>query len=104
MRLLWCGTPTLSDHQETTVPSGRPRIMFMFSELYTSEDYICLVESAEVQMCNNECTFRGTVPCDPDVYKICNILMVESHLRLPTDAYEALDLYLYLRNDISVAI
>ncbi|XP_029975096.1 uncharacterized protein LOC115408457 [Salarias fasciatus] len=82
------------------VPSGRPRVMYMFPELYSTEDCISLVDSADVQLCRSESTFRPSVPCDADIYNLCNILMVESQLHLPADAYEALDLYLELRNQI----
>nr|XP_046264635.1 uncharacterized protein LOC124069481 [Scatophagus argus] len=52
------------------VPSGRPRIMYMFPELYTTHDCISPVESAEVQLCRNDCTFRPAVPCDTDIYNL----------------------------------
>ncbi|XP_051249570.1 uncharacterized protein LOC127359638 [Dicentrarchus labrax] len=86
------------------VPSGRPRIMYMFPELYTSDDRISPVDRADVQLCQSNCTFRPAVPCDPDIYNICNILMVESQLHLPADAYQAFDLYLHLRNEIRSAL
>ncbi|KAM7386192.1 hypothetical protein PAMA_009029 [Pampus argenteus] len=80
------------------VPSGRPRVMYMFTELYTSDDHISPVDRADVQLCQSNCTFRPAVPCDTDIYNICNILMVESQLHLPDDAYQALDLYLHFRS------
>ncbi|XP_061739265.1 uncharacterized protein LOC133556012 [Nerophis ophidion] len=83
------------------VPSGRPRIMYMFPELYTTCDCISPVDRADVQLCQSNCTFRPAVPCDTDIYNICNILMAESQLHLPADAYQALDLYLHLRNEIT---
>ncbi|XP_061920002.1 uncharacterized protein LOC133660480 [Entelurus aequoreus] len=86
------------------VPSGRPRIMYMFPELYTTCDCISPVERADVQLCQSNCTFRPAVPCDTDIYNICNILMAESRLHLPADAYQALDLYLHLRNEITSAL
>ena len=86
------------------VPSGRPRIVYMFPELYTSDDHISPVDRADVQLCQSNCTFRPAVPCDTDIYNICNILMVESQLHLPADAYQALDLYLHLRSEIRSAL
>ncbi|XP_061745248.1 uncharacterized protein LOC133544166 [Nerophis ophidion] len=83
------------------VPSGRPRIMYMFPELYTTCDCISPVDRADVQLCQSNRTFRPAVPCDTDIYNICNILMAESQLHLPADAYQALDLYLHLRNEIT---
>ncbi|KAF3840352.1 hypothetical protein F7725_019069 [Dissostichus mawsoni] len=82
------------------VPSGRPKVMYMFPELYTTEDCISPVEGADAQLCRSNCTFRPAVPCDTDIYNICNLLMMESQLNLPADSYQALDLYLDLRNTI----
>ncbi|KAI9538512.1 hypothetical protein NQZ68_031325 [Dissostichus eleginoides] len=82
------------------VPSGRPKVMYMFPELYTTEDCVSPVEGADAQLCRSNCTFRPAVPCDTDIYNICNLLMMESQLNLPADSYQALDLYLDLRNTI----
>ncbi|TKS73807.1 Mitochondrial inner membrane protease subunit 2 [Collichthys lucidus] len=60
------------------VPSGQPRIMYMFPELYTSDYHIFPVDRADVQLCQSNCTFRPAVPCDTDIYNICNILMAAS--------------------------
>lgn len=86
------------------VPSGRPRIMYMFPELYASDDCISPVDRADVELCHSNCTFRPAVPCDIDIYDLCNILMVETQLHLPADAYQAVDLYLHLRNEIRSAL
>ena len=83
------------------VPSGRPQIMYMFPDLYRSEDCISPVDRADIQLCQSDCTFRQTIPCDTDIYNLCNFLIVESQLHLPGDAYEAVDLYLHLRNEIT---
>lgn len=82
------------------VPSGRPKVMYMFPELYSTNDCISPVDDADVQLCHANCTFRPTVPCDTDIYDLCNILMAESDLQLPNDAHQALNLYLHLRNVI----
>lgn len=81
------------------VPSGRPRITYMFPELYASDDCISPVVRADVQLCQSNCTFRPAEPCNTD-----NILMVESQLHLPADACQAVDLYLHLRNEIRSAL
>ncbi|XP_036066803.1 uncharacterized protein LOC118598288 [Oryzias melastigma] len=82
------------------VPSGRPKVMYMFPELYSTNDCVSPVDDADVQLCHANCTFRPTVPCDTDIYDLCNILMAESDLQLPNDAHQALNLYLHLRNVI----
>ncbi|KAK1172320.1 hypothetical protein AOXY_G4861 [Acipenser oxyrinchus oxyrinchus] len=86
------------------VPSGRPSVMYLLPELYRTYDYMSPIESVELQVCRSECTFRLPVPCDPDVYDMCNIVMAESHLDLPNEPYQALDLYIRLRNEINASL
>ncbi|XP_036006071.1 uncharacterized protein LOC118566787 [Fundulus heteroclitus] len=86
------------------VPSGRPNVMYALPELYRTRDFLCLVEEEHVEVCKNECISRLTKPCDPDVFDLCNILMAESHLTLPTDAYQALNLYMHLREAIIASL
>ncbi|RVE67737.1 hypothetical protein OJAV_G00084530 [Oryzias javanicus] len=68
------------------VPSGRPKVMYMFPELYSTNNCISPVDDADVQLCHANCTFRPTVPCDTDIYDLCYVLMAESDLQLPNDA------------------
>lgn len=82
------------------VPSGRPNIMYLFPELYTTENYMSPVDAGDLQLCKTECTFRLSIPCDRDVYDICNTVMSEANIELPKDTYQAVDLYLNLRNEI----
>ena len=72
----------------------------MFLEPYPSEDCLSPVDRADVQLCQNNCPFRPAVPCD-------------RHLQLPdggvtatssADAYQAVDLYLHLKNEIRSAL
>ncbi|XP_051530514.1 uncharacterized protein LOC127427138 [Myxocyprinus asiaticus] len=86
------------------VPSGRPNIMYLFPELYRAENYLLLVESGDLQLCKTECTFQSSIPCDSDVYDICNTVMAETHFDLPNDSYQAIDLYLHLRNEILTSL
>lgn len=82
------------------VPSGRPKIMYSYPELYATSDFLSPVDNDDVALCHNNCTFRPAIPCDKDIYNLCIFLMVESNSALPVDAYKAIDLYLYLRNTI----
>ncbi|KAL3977653.1 SLAM family member 8 [Sarotherodon galilaeus] len=82
------------------IPSGRPNVMYTLPELYGTRDFLCPTEEEHVEMCKTECVFRLTKPCDPDVYELCNILMTESHLTPPTDPYQAVNLYVHLRENI----
>ncbi|KAL2091658.1 hypothetical protein ACEWY4_013921 [Coilia grayii] len=42
------------------VPSGRPRIMYMFPELYRSDDCISPVDRADMELCQRDCNGRVT--------------------------------------------
>lgn len=83
------------------VPSGQQNVMFAVPELYRTTDFLCPVEDEHIQLCKNECVFRLAVPCDPDVSELCTIFMAESHLAPPPDPYEAVNLYLHLREAIT---
>ncbi|XP_035805796.1 uncharacterized protein LOC111571037 [Amphiprion ocellaris] len=86
------------------VPSGRPNVMYALPELYGTRDFLSAVEDEHVHLCKRECTFRLTIPCDPDMFELCNIIITESHLTPPTDPYQALDLYMHLRDTIRASI
>ena len=86
------------------VPSGRPNVMYAVPELYQATDHLCPVEESHTEACATECTFRQPITCDPDVYQLCNILMAESQLNVPGDPYQALNLYMHLREAITAAL
>ncbi|KAG9267245.1 hypothetical protein AMEX_G18069, partial [Astyanax mexicanus] len=86
------------------VPSGRPNAMYALPGLCRTTDFLTPIEDDDIQTCKTECTFRQSVPCDPDVYDLCNIIMAESQLTLPRDAYKAIDLYIFLRNYIKATL
>ncbi|XP_038133904.1 uncharacterized protein LOC119778637 [Cyprinodon tularosa] len=95
---------TIRPSKNISVPSGRPNVMYALPQLYGTRDFLSLVEDEHIQLCKDECVFRQLIPCDPDVYGLCNILMSESHLTLPRDPYQAVNLYRHLREAITAAI
>ena len=83
------------------VPSGRPSIMYEAPELYGAHDHLANVTEDEIQVCKSECIMREMCPCeDKDVFQLCVLVMGERNLELPSDAYQATDLYLLLRTTI----
>ncbi|XP_062865268.1 uncharacterized protein LOC134327123 [Trichomycterus rosablanca] len=86
------------------VPSGRPNVMYLMPELYSTENCLSPADEADLQLCKSACTFRSTVPCDPDVYELCNITIAESQMAFPNDSIQALDLYIHLRNEIKASL
>ena len=83
------------------MPSGRPNVMYRLPALYGSRDYLCEVLPEEVEMCKLQCLFRELVPCDRDVYDMCNILMRENGHEFPKDPDSSVELYLELRRQIN---
>ncbi|KAF7643707.1 hypothetical protein LDENG_00234950 [Lucifuga dentata] len=79
------------------VPSGQPNVMYSLPELYGTRDFLAPVENDYLEQYKNECVFCQPIRCDADVYALCNVVMAECHLNLPRDPYQAIDLYLQLR-------
>ena len=93
------------------VPHGKPVVLYTIPELYGTTDYmnlvgqadidICrmqnLVGQADIDICRMQCIFRNGCPCDDEVFELAVIYMAEGDLEQPTNAREALDLYLALR-------
>ncbi|KAI2647351.1 Tetrathionate reductase subunit B [Labeo rohita] len=81
-------------------PSGRPSVMYALPELYHTRDFLTSADTECVQLCQHECTFRRPIPCDPDVNELCNVIISESQLNIPRDPYQAVNLYMHLRDVI----
>ncbi|XP_070411871.1 uncharacterized protein [Nothobranchius furzeri] len=86
------------------VPSGRPNVMYALPQLNGTRDFLSPVEDEPLQLCKDECVFRRPIPCDQDVYELCNIFIAESHLTLPSDPYQAMTLYRHLREAITASL
>ncbi|KAL3872404.1 hypothetical protein ACJMK2_040331 [Sinanodonta woodiana] len=71
------------------------------SHLYDSENYMCLIDEEEFQLCQTNALYRDGMASDEDVYNLCIYIMAEQSLHMAKDAYEALDLYLELRQHIN---
>ncbi|CAL8273826.1 unnamed protein product [Gadus morhua 'NCC'] len=97
-------THTIRPSKNLNVPSGRPNVMFALPEHYGTRDFLSPIEDYDFQLCKNECIFRQTKPCDPDLYELCNIFMAESNLTLATDSYQAVNLYMHLREAIRACV
>ena len=67
--------------------------------------YLHHVNQNEIEQCKRQCTFRRLIPCeDCDINDLCLMIMRDRYLTLPIDAWEALDLYLVLRNEIKALL
>lgn len=85
-------------------PSGRPDVMYRFPSLWNAEDQIVKVTQEDFAACAEEVEFRSVIPCDPDVYEVCVVIMRRCGLLPANSCREAIDLYLLLRTEIQTAI
>ena len=100
---MW-NTHLIRPSKNINVPSGRPSVMYTFPELYGTRDFLKPIEDASLEICKSQCVFRRAIPCDSDLYELCCIFMAELHLTVPTDPFEAVNLYMQLREAIRAAL
>lgn len=76
--------------------------MYYLPELYATRNYSVDVVSEEVTMFKEQSLFLGDnyICRDKHIYEICQILMSENRLSIPTTVYESLNLYLTLRQSL----
>ncbi|KAB0793315.1 hypothetical protein PPYR_12935 [Photinus pyralis] len=93
----------ISSSKNSILPRGKPLIMYHSPEIYRSNDYLISVEFDDLEIAREECVFLDQeCPCDKDVFELCNILLNEAAVEnIPSDPYNAIDVYLYLRNKLS---
>ncbi|KAB0800803.1 hypothetical protein PPYR_04107 [Photinus pyralis] len=93
----------ISSSKNSILPRGKPLIMYHIPEIYRSNDYLISVEFDDLEIAREECVFLDQeCPCDKDVFELCNILLNEAAVEnIPSDPYNAIDVYLYLRNKLS---
>lgn len=74
--------------------------MYNLPELYGTENFIGKLNDETITShCESECWFL-TEPCDKDVFELCIIIMEEMGLVKAQNPYEAVNLYIKLRNNI----
>lgn len=78
--------------------------MYAVPQLYNVTDHLCPVQSDHLDVCKTECIFREPIPCDQDIYLLCIDFMVELDLHLPEDPYQAVNLYMRVRQTITTAL
>lgn len=89
----------ISRSRNSASPTGRPIIMFSAPQIYEARDYKREVSLERLVACKEECVVLN-FPCDEDVYNLCNIILEEQNLFLTGDPYQAVDVYISLRNEI----
>lgn len=97
---MWNTHTIRPSRQDINAPSGRPELMYNAPHLWGVDDKIHLVSQQDIDVCSNQAEFRTSIPCDEDVYDVCMDIIIRDNLNVPTDAYNAVDLYIHLRREI----
>ncbi|CAJ1081207.1 uncharacterized protein LOC115783333, partial [Xyrichtys novacula] len=79
---------------------GWPVLLYTAPQIYGREDRLKLFDQEEVDLCKEECTPKGQLPCDETVYDLSVLLMQENGWNTPKDAFEAAELHMLLREEI----
>ena len=74
--------------------------MYNIPHLYGADNHLCKTTDESITVCLEECTQKGEYPCDECLFELCCILMTEQGRAPPGDANEAVELYVFLRNNI----
>lgn len=97
MALHWnshCIRPTKNQN----VPNGRPFTMFYMPHLYNALDYLCDIDKAKMDTCEELCNVNVLL-CDETMRELCDMLLLQHHLQKPTSATDLSDLYIFLKTD-----
>ena len=92
----------LNDHRirpssSSVAPNGRPNIMFGYPYFWCASNELLPVLAEDVEFCRERSVERNLFPCDKDIYVLCIDIMKSEGLNTPNDAFEAIDMYLFLR-------
>jgi len=83
--------------------SGRPSLIMELPKLFGSDNYLCHLDEAFIELCADSiyCQNKPECPCrNIDFFEMCIECMEENDLSPPTNAPEALDLYPSLRDNL----
>ncbi|KAJ8024994.1 hypothetical protein HOLleu_35071 [Holothuria leucospilota] len=85
-------------------PFGRPLVMHSAPGLYGRRDDLHPAQKNEIDFCLEEETTRVLYPCDPEMFEMCSLIMEENQIVAPSDPYQAVDLYVALRQEVRMLI
>lgn len=75
--------------------------MFHAPELYGATDNLCLVADDDIRQCEQNVIKRSTIACAEDIHDAAIMIIAQRNIEVPLNAFEAVDLYVTLKNDIS---
>ena len=62
------------------------------------------VQDSDIDSCSQEALFRSVISCGEDVYGVCVSIMGRDNMDPPKNFSEALQLYLYLQNEMLILL
>ena len=74
--------------------------MYSIPELYGVSDCLKAVTPEKIELCETECLMKDNIPCDKDIFDLCQLLVNENMWDFPADPHEMCDLYIQLQNEI----
>ncbi len=80
-----------------TLP-GRPVVMYTQPHLFGTDERLVAVSDQSLRACSDLYINKPDLPCDEDVYYVCQHIMTDLAWSMPNDAEEASDLYVKIRN------
>lgn len=86
--------------RQSMCPAGRPEVLYNFPAIYGSLNYLTMVEARHIENCGEECLFLNCLCTDKDVFDLCEIFVAQKALLKSTDVFDAVNLYITLRNEI----
>jgi len=81
-------------------------VLFLYTnpEEYGFNDCLVAVDRDTLNTFMESSAQPNLLPCDEVVYELAHMLMDEYRMIMPRDAYEAITLYRFLRNEITSAL
>lgn len=98
--ILEWNTHIIRKSRHSICPAGRPDVLYNFPEICGSVNYETTVQLRYVENCEEECTFLDCPCSDKDVFNLCEIIVREMNLCKSVDVFDAVNLYIALRNEI----
>lgn len=94
-----------ADRARGMVQCKRPPIeftaFFMHSLLVDAVDYATEIDNMDIEAVSSWCTYIHASGCEEDFYNLCVQLVEENGRQRPTEPYQALDLFQWLKEQIA---
>lgn len=90
----------ISSSRNSVCSKGRPFIMYHIPQIYDTYDYLQELANEDIDVFNPRGLFADNIPCDRDVYDLCNIIMNENAMFMTSEPFATVELYTILRQQL----